>query len=119
MRKSNEIFSKFLFLILILVATIAQTACAALSASGFQGIEGRGLTNIACHDPFVVKLISEQQQWYVEIKGSRYRLSQAGDALRPIMDGRKNKTVYVIKPDGARYTVLQQFTDYAREAGVT
>jgi hypothetical protein len=46
-------------------------------------------------------------------------MSKAGAALKPIMEPRKNKSVYLIVPEKVRYTVLQQFADYVREAGVT
>ncbi|HKQ52145.1 MAG TPA: hypothetical protein VJT74_07240 [Pyrinomonadaceae bacterium] len=67
----------------------------------------------------MLRLIAVNKQWYIEVRGARHRLSRSGDALRPIMEGRKSKAVLVLAPRGVTYKVLQQFADYSRSAGVT
>ena len=117
--ESGVTLIKVLFLILLLISLLAQLACSSLSASQPPDRQDRALTNMTCQDPFVLKLILVSKQWYIEVRGSRHRLSRAGDALRPIMEMRKSKAVLVLAPKYVKYKVLQQFADYARAAGIT
>ncbi len=119
MGESNFTFVKILSLILILTSLIAQSACYSISGSTTLDNQDRALTNMSCRDPFVLKLILVSKQWYVEVRGSRHRLSRTGDALRPVMEMRKSKAVLVMAPKDVKYKVLQQFADYSRSAGVT
>jgi biopolymer transport protein ExbD len=108
---------KLIALLSLLAAPFLQSACSSLPAAA--STQDRVLTNRLCKDHVVVKLIPKDKDWYVEVGKSRYRLSKAGAVLKPIMESRPNKSVYLIVPEKVRYTVLQEFADYAREAGVT
>lgn len=119
MRDLSYTFHRFLFIIPILIMLVCRSACSSLPIATSFASQDRVLTNMTCKDHVIVKLIPKGKQWYVEIGQSRYRMSKAGVALKPIMEPRKNKSVYLVVPEKVRYTVLQQFADYVREAGVT
>lgn len=119
MRDLSCTFHKLLLIILILTTLVFQSACSSLPVATSLAGQDRVLTNMMCKDRVVVRLIPKGKRWYVEIGESRYRMSKAGAALKPIMEGRKNKSVYLIVHEKVKYTVLQQFADYVRDAGVT